>query len=247
MKSPETGHAKNMAGFAELVSSVVAFGTDYKPARASISTAELQKLLAEARTALVSLDAALPAYGNAVAAREVGLLPLSKLVTRVYNVLVSNTTSQQVDENARTLVRKINGRRAKAKLTEDAKSLLKADGIEKREISASQMSADNRIENLFKLIQLLNSIPEYAPNEEAFSVAGLTTLYNNLMSKNEDVVNAAILLRHARNKRNEVFYKPDTGICDISLAVKAYVKGLYGNTSVHYKHLTGLTIKYLKV
>jgi hypothetical protein len=245
-KNPETGHAKSLAKFDELVSFVSAYGTVYNPSNPSISLAELEKLSSEARTALANLNTALPSLSNASADREVAFLPLSRLITRAYSVLRSTKTSQQVDESARTLVRKIQGKRATPKLTEEKKAALKAEGIEKREISSSQMSFDSRLENLFKLIQLLKSIPQYSPNEEELSVAGLTSLYKDLFVKNAEVIAASIQVRNARIRRNEVLYKPDIGLIDTSFAVKAYVKGLFGANSQQYKQVSRLQFRLSK-
>jgi hypothetical protein len=128
-------------------------------------------------------------------------------------------------------------------MTEEQKAALKAEGIEKREISASQMSFDSRLENLFKLIQLLNSIPQYSPNEEELSVAGLTSLYKDLFVKNAEVIAASIQVRNARIRRNEVLYKPDIGLIDISFAVKLYVKGLFGASSQQFSQISGLKFR----
>lgn len=66
---------------------------------------------------------------------------------------------------------------------------------ETKEISSSQMSYDNRLDNLEKLIKLLASVTLYAPNEEALQVATLTSLYTDLQPKNTDVVSFAIRMR----------------------------------------------------
>jgi hypothetical protein len=245
-KTSETGHAKNLATFDELVSFVAAYGTAYNPSKTSLSFASLQALSAEARTALVNLNASVPAYTNAIAAREVAFEPLSKLITRVINALKATDTSQQVDENARTLVRKIQGTRATPKMTEEEKAALQAEGNETKEISTSQMSFDNRLENFHRLIKLLSSIPEYVPNEEDLSVNGLTDLYNDLMSKNAAVVNASTGLSNARIVRNNLLYKLNTGLVDTSIAVKAYVKSLFGASSPQYKQVSGLVFKSVK-
>ena len=61
---------------------------------------------------------------NAVAAREGAFKPLCKLITRVINALKAADTSPETDEKAKTLVRKLQGRRASSKLTEEEKQEL---------------------------------------------------------------------------------------------------------------------------
>jgi hypothetical protein len=243
----ETGHAKNLTNFDELVSFVSAYGTDYKPTKTSISLEALKKLSAETRNSISALNAVLPAYSNAVAAREVAFKPLSKLITRVMNALKAVDTSSQVDDNAKTLVRKIQGLRATAKRTEEEKNALAAEGNKTKEISSSQMSFDSRLENLDKLIKLLSSIPLYAPNEEDLKTSALTVMYTDLMSKNTAVVAAAIPVSNARIARNTVMYKADTGLVDTAAAVKAYIKSLFGAASPQHRQVSKLAIKTVKI
>jgi ADP-heptose:LPS heptosyltransferase len=241
-KISETGHAKTLANFDELVSFVSAYGTVYNPSNPSLSLAALQTLSGDSRNALIALNSTLPVFSNAVAARDVAFEPLNKLVTRLMNALKAIDTSVQVDDNAKTLARKIQGKRASAKKTEEEKLTLAAEGNEIKEISSSQLSHDNRLENFDRLIKLLASIPGYSPNEEDLKVTGLTALYNDLMSKNAAVVAAATTLSNARIARNNVLYKADTGLADIALAVKAYVKSLFGATSPQYKQVSKVAI-----
>ena len=245
-KISETGHARNLANFDELVSFVSAYGTSYNPSNPSLSLAALQSLSEGCRNALTVLNESLPGYSNAVAAREVAFKPLTRMVTRVINALKAVNTRPEVDDNAKTLARKIQGLRAKAKLTEEEKQALAAEGKEVKEISSSQMSFDGRVENFSKLIKLLSSIPEYAPNEEELSVTGLTTLCNHLISLNTAVVDASTIVSNARIVRDSVLYMADTGLVDITLAVKAYIKSLYGPSSPQYRQVSKLAFKTAK-
>lgn len=236
----ETGHEKNVAIFDNLISYVTAYGVTYNPSKASIRLDALQSLATNAKTAIAAVNNALPAYSNAVAAREAAFNPLSKLATRVLNAIKATDTTEQVDENAKSLVRKIQGTRASAKKTEEEKTALAASGTEVKEISTSQMSYDSRLDNLDKLIKLLTSIPLYAPNENDLKLTSLTSLYNDLKTKNTEVVNANTALSNARIARNDVLYKTNTGLCDIAFDVKTYIKSLFGATSPQYKQISGL-------
>ena len=74
----ETGHAKNIANFDSLLTFVTSYGAAYNPARASIKLAALQALAVSGKAAVAAVNTALPAYSNAIAAREVAFAPLSK-------------------------------------------------------------------------------------------------------------------------------------------------------------------------
>ena len=138
------------------------------------------------------------------------------------------------------LVRKLQGRRATLKMTDEEKKVAAEAGNEVTEISSSQMSFDSRLDNLDKLIKLLTSIPAYAPNEADLKVAALTTLLTDLKTKNTAVITAETPLVNARIARNDVLYKADTGVVDTSVDVKTYVKSVFGATSPQYKTISGL-------
>ncbi len=236
----ETGHAKNVTNLDELTSYATGYGTAYNPSKVSIKVPALQALSTSAKNAINAVNAAEPAYKNAVAAREAAFAPLSKLITRVMNALKATDTTVEVDASAKTLVRKIQGVRATAKKTEEEKKALAADGKEVVEISSSQMSYDSRLDNFDKLIKLLTSVALYAPNEADLKVAALTTLYTDLKAKNTAVVTATTPLSNARIARNDVLYKDVTGLYDIAIDVKTYVKSVFGATSPQYKQVSGL-------
>lgn len=236
----ETGHAKNVANFEKLIAETSAFGENFNPSKATLKLTALNTQLATAKAAIAAVNSAEPAYKNAVSARDAAFAPLGKLITRINNALKASDTTVQEDESALTLVRKLQGRRATAKKTEDERKALAAEGKEVVEISSSQMSFDSRLDNFDKLIKLLSSIQAYAPNEADLKVEALTALYNDLKAKNMAVINAETPLSTARIARNEVLYKQNTGIVDITVDVKNYVKSVFGATSPQYKLISNL-------
>ena len=187
----ETGHAKNVSNLDELVSFVTGYGVTYNPTKASIKLTALQALLLSSKTSLKAVNDVYPAYSLAVAAREQAFLPLSKIATRILNALKATDASVQVIDDAKTIIRKIQGSRVTPKKTEAEKQALLAKGKLSKEISTSQMSYDNRLENLDKLINLLANIPEYTPNEAELKIPALKELFSNLSDKNKDVIDTS--------------------------------------------------------
>lgn len=243
----ESGHQKNVANFDELISFATGYGSTYKPTKTSLSIDALKALSEQAKAAHIAVVSAEAALKSAVAAREAAFLPLSKLSTRILNSIKASDTTQQVDENVRTVVRKIQGVRASAKKTDQQKEALAEHGKKVVEISSSQMGFDSRLDNLFKLIQLLLSIPEYNPNEEELKIAYLNTLMEDLKLKNAAVIEKTIPLSNARISRNNILYKDDTGLCDMAMNVKTYLKSLFGPTSLEYKQISSLSFKKIKL
>ncbi len=236
----ETGHAKNVTNLESLITSIVALETSYNPSRDSIKLPALQALLTASKESLNAVNIAQATYSNAVAARKVAFEPFGKLITRVMNSLKASGTSTQVVQSARTIVRKLQGRRASAKITEEEKKALEAEGKEVNQISASQMSFDNRIENFDRLIMLLSSIPLYNPNEEELKVETLKALHNQLKEKNSEVILPIVQLSNSRMTRNKILYSENTGLVDVALDSKTYIKSIFGATSPQYKQISKL-------
>lgn len=236
----ETGHAKNVTNLESLITSIIALETSYNPSRDSIKLPALQALLTASTESLNAVNIAQAAYSNAVAARKFAFEPFSKLITRVMNSLKASGASTQVVQSARTIVRKLQGRRASAKITEEEKKALEAEGKEVNQISASQMSFDNRIENFDRLIMLLSSIPLYNPNEAELKVETLKALHNQLKEKNTEVILPIVQLSNSRIARNKILYSENTGLVDVALDSKTYIKSIFGATSPQYKQISKL-------
>ena len=240
----ETGHPINVANFETIITDITSYGTIYNPSKVSLKVTALNTLLASAKSAVNAVSSAEPAHKLAINAREVAFKPLSPLVTKVINALKATDTTVQVDESAQTLVRKLQGRRATPKKTEEQKKVASEAGKEIVEISTSQMSFDSRIDNFDKLIKLLASVTLYTPNEADLKVSALTTVLNDLKAKNSAVMSAEVPLNNSRIARNDVLYKENTGLVDIALDVKTYIKSVYGATSPQYKKIS--KVKFTK-
>ena len=239
----ETGHSKNVANMDQLASFTLGYGPAYNPTKISIRSEALLGISINAKKAIENVNLALPLYSNAVAEREAAFAPLAKLATRVLNALKATDTSPQVIDNAKTLVRKIQGQRATPKKTPEQLKTLEASGKEVVEISTSQLSFGSRMESLDKLIKLLISVPLYEPNETELKTDALTALYNTLKEKNTTVISAVTPLSNARLTRNNILYREDTGLVDTAMDAKFYIKSLFGATSPEFKQVSKLEFR----
>ncbi|NJL76804.1 MAG: hypothetical protein HC892_19090 [Saprospiraceae bacterium] len=106
------------------------------------------------------------------------------------------------------------------------------------------MSFDSRIDNFDKFVKLLTSVTLYAQNEADLKVTALTAVLTDLKTKNAAVIAAEVPLNNARITRNDVLYKPNTGLVDIALDVKTYIKSVFGASSPQYKKIS--KIKFTK-
>ncbi|MBB2147016.1 hypothetical protein GM921_16045 [Pedobacter sp. LMG 31464] len=245
-KINETGEAKNLANFEILITYVIGFGAIYKPSRASISVGNMQGQLVKAKDVVNELHVVLASWSNAVAAREIEFKPLRGLSTRLLNALKATDTPLQIIENVATINRKLQGKRASAKLTEEEKSALAAEGKAVNQISVSQRGYNNMLDHFDKLVKLLASIPQYKPNETELKVATLTLLYTKLQQLSMAVVATEIELSNVRLLRNELMYNLETGVVATAQDAKTYVKSVFGAGSAQYKQVSGLIFKMAK-
>ncbi|HBL78408.1 MAG: hypothetical protein A2W90_15870 [Bacteroidetes bacterium GWF2_42_66] len=236
----ETGHAKNVANFEQLVLNCTSYGRAYNPGNPALSLEALNTLLSEGKQCLTSIHTVQASLAKALSEREVAFEPFSKLATRIANAVRSSASSPQADTQVIAIIRKLQGRRAAPKMTEEEKQAASSEGKEVVEISASQMSFTNRIANFDKLIELLKSIREYTPNESDLTVTALTTYHQDLTTKNQAVINAEISVSSLRITRNNLLYKETTGMIDVAAAVKTYIKSVFGATSPQYKQISSL-------
>jgi hypothetical protein len=110
-----------------------------------------------------------------------------------------------------------------------------ADGV-----STSQQSYDSLLANFAKLIQQLQAMPTYTPNETNIKLAALQTLNTNLQSLNLAAINATNAIALARNQRNLSFYAIGTGMVDITKKVKSYIRQIEGSNGSIYHQATAL-------
>lgn len=241
MKSAiETGHAKNLANLDQLISLASVMDGNYNPSNSALKIESLQALSGSCRDAMNAINSAFALYSNAVDTRENAFAPLGKIVTRLGNALKASTAADGANLTARSLISKIQGRRISPKRTETQKEADLKAGITRKEISSSQMSFDNRLENFGKLVEFLVSIPEYKPNEKDLQPAFLKAFYEELKKKNSAVISAYGTLSNARIARNALMYKPKTGLVDVALNVKTYIKSVFGTTSPQYRQIASI-------
>lgn len=239
----ETGHARNIENFQRLISFVTAFGAIYNPTNPLILPAALNGKLTAANTALDNVSATISPWKLAVNDREIAFAPINKLTTRVVNAYAATGTDVENVADARTFARKIQGTRA-TPAVKDNPATPEDESAESN--SASQMSYTQRVENLENLINLLSDDPKYTPNEIELQTATLTTLANDLKSKNNAVINTSTPLSNSRISRNDALYAKDSGMLTQAALVKKYVKSVFGADSAQFKQVNDLEFKTQK-
>lgn len=244
MKSTsETGHAKNIANFQDLISFCQGYGTSYNPAKESLKIVQLQAQYQLALDKLNATKSQKVTFGNATNERRNAFADLKPLSTKIVNALAVSGADVLAVNNAKSVNKKIQG--ASSKKTQiaqvDSENSTTSSGI-----STSQQSYDRLIDHFANLIEVLQQNTAYSPNENDLKVTSLQTKLNHLQIKNTDLINAYTLYSNAMIERNQSLYSPLSGLVQTAKEVKQYVKSVFGTTSPQYKQISGLEFKIRK-
>jgi hypothetical protein len=248
----ETGHAKNVAHFEDLIAHCVAYGTAYNPIGPHIQLTALQALLASAEAQLLATTAAKTALNTATNTREVAFQAIRKLSTRIVNAASTIAATPQTLADIKSINRKIHGQRSR-KIEDDTTpdtttpvtsvtgqpDVVAPTGnpAAHRHISASQRSFDQVIQHFTRLIQALTAEPLYAPNEPELQVATLATQLAGLHAANSAVIVAGVAYSNAVIARNNVLYDDAASLTNSAAEVKKYVKSVFGPDSPQYRQV----------
>ena len=238
----ETGHAKNVANFEDLISFIIGYGAAYNPTKVPIKLAALNTLFTTAKADILNVTTKSIAFNNATNARAISFVPLRSLSTRLINAFTATDATPEMIKDAKSINRKLQGKRAK-----DIQVPADPNAPAPINISASQQSYDQLIEHFTKLIELLKTEPSYAPNETELKIVTLDAQLLGLKTANTNVTNTYTAVSNARIARDKTLYKEKSGLCDIAGEVKNYVKSLFGATAPEYKQISKIKFTTPKV
>ncbi len=233
----EVGHAKNTANFETLISFVTSYGATYNPSKPGLDVAKLSALLAQTLASLTDTNDKRSVSTDSINQRELVFEPLSKLTTRIGNALSVSVVDSLIAEDAKSIINKIQGKRASPNATPDP-TIPVAD--QPKTVSSSQMSYDQRVESFDRLIKVLEGQSGYVPNENELKTVTLNTKLTDMRAKNTAVVNSGVDLSNSRLSRNALLYADDKGLVKTAQDVKKYVKSVFGATSPQFKQISGL-------
>ncbi|WP_238990111.1 MULTISPECIES: hypothetical protein [unclassified Flavobacterium] len=156
----ETGHAKNVANFQDLIEFVTGYGATYNPSKNSLKLPQLIALKASADASLADVIAKNTNYNNKVNERIVAFSGLKSFSTRLVNALQTTDATAETIGNAKTFNRKMQGKKASSTQTQTDTNTPAPSTI-----STSQQSYDQLIQHLAGLNSVLEAESSYTPNE----------------------------------------------------------------------------------
>lgn len=237
----ETGHAKNVANFQDLIAFVSGYGTNYNPSKNILKVPQLEAMLITAQNNLAEVINKNTAYNNTVNERMEAFSDLKGLSTRLVNALETTDAAKEKVKDAKGYNRKLQGKRASTPTTPTDPNTPAPNTI-----STSQQSYDQQIQHFAGLISVLESEASYAPNETELQIDNLTAKHTDLTTKNGAVATAYATVSNARIGRNKALYHDNNGLVTIAGEVKKYVKSVFGATSPEYAQVKGIVFKTIK-
>lgn len=243
MKSTsETGHAKNVANFQDLIEFVTGYGTIYNPSKESLKLSQLIILKSNAENALADVITRNTAYNNKVNERVSAFSGLKSLSTRLINALQSTDATEETINDAKTYNRKLQGKKAIS-----TQPPTDPNTPAPNTISTSQQSYDQLIQHFIGLKSVLEAEPSYTPNETDLQVVTLDTKIEDLTEKNTAVATAYANVSNSRISRNKVLYTNNTSLVETANEVKKYIKSVFGASSPEFAQVKGIEFKKPKI
>jgi hypothetical protein len=239
MKSnSETGHAKNVANFEDLISFCTGYGPNYDPSKNAFKLVALNAQFSDAQISISKVTIAKNGFDIATGNRQTAFEPLRKLSTKIINALSATDALETVVKDAKTINRKLQGSRASKTNTTSTPTITTEESA--KTISTSQQSYDRLMDSFNKLINLVSAEPLYAPNEAELKTANLSTTLAQLQTLNTEVIAKYTVYSNTRIDRDNLLYAPNTGLLDTAFDVKKYVKSIFGASSPQYKQVSSL-------
>ena len=239
MKSTsETGHAKNIANLNLLISNITALGTVYKPSNSKIQLSNLQDIYSNAFSQQENVNNLVAPYSLAVDAREAIFKPLNRDLSKLRKAYRSTEDVTQIQmEDLMTIIRKLKGIR-KTKITDSTDP-----NDAQTNYSISQLSYDQRTNNMDPLISLLQNTPNYNPNEKEYQVKTYQDRKAQMLASTQAVADAFIPLNNARSLRNNTLYNAEDNLIDIANTAKDYVFTILDTDSSQYNAIARIRFR----
>ncbi|MDO8928776.1 MAG: hypothetical protein Q7W54_07290 [Bacteroidota bacterium] len=127
--------------------------------------------------------------------------------------------------------------------TDEEIAAAKASGTELKYNAMHYGTIDSKIDNIGKYIQLIETESLYNPNEPDLTTAAINDKYLTLKTAQADWNKTDVNLETAKRQRDLVISADNTGLCDIGLGVKKYVKSAFGPDSPEHKSLSDKKIQ----
>lgn len=230
----------NLQAFNTLIGYCTGYGGKYNPGRQNLRIEALQSKMEAVRQALDAVKETRVHFSNEVNARKQAFDQLPALVASVMRTLEATGASAEKLANARTFVKAFFGRLPKPVAADPIAQAAATPAPVKR--SQLQLAYVSKADWFARLIETVATEPLYQPNEEELSVAGLQNKLAELHSLNQRVMAARIQWSNALVARNELMFDADESLLHTAMAVKKYLRAVFGFSSPQYEQVKNLIL-----
>lgn len=216
MANANTGYAKNVSQFEEIVNILKNMGEKWNPANNKLKIENLVSRHAACKKVLDELNVSLALDQKKTAERQAAYDLLNPLIRRALAAAKSIEMDAASLEKATILKNLIDGTniaQASARQKKEEKTrqtLMATEGASVPEASknnsVSRLAFDERLENFKKFVIVFETAGNYATNEPDLTLAGLKAFTNSLKVANDATNDAWNLKNNKRAERNEVFF-----------------------------------------
>lgn len=232
----ETGHWVNISNFGVLIERLEEFGVAYDPENEDISIANLRSKLSVAEALHREYIVAHEKTKIPINERELLFGRICKIAVRALNVYVASNATKASIADVRGFVNKLTGRYVRVKRLEDGSR-------DPKHVSNSRQGYVQKAEHFHMLVELLRNDVHYAPKEVHLQIGGLEGLLGEANDANDCIGGLEAKVAKKRLERDHALYDLGTGLCDLALACKSYVRGVYGPGSPEARSVVGIRLR----
>jgi len=245
-KQYESGHAKLLESWDKLIAFSETLDQERLNPPDDLKLAALKAVAAQGGDLQLSVGNSRADWRTIALARAVIVDTFETRASQAVGQLAGRGASKETVKDARGYVRKLQGKRSKAK-PQDNPETPDIDESEKG-VSASQQSSAAMISTYFELLDFLEAQDAYAGVTKAeLLIANLRAVGEEAQTKHEESIAAAAKLSSDRRERNKHFYLDAGCICELAARFKELVKGEYGAGSPEYKAVNAIKFKKAKL
>lgn len=234
----EVGHAKNIANLNLLNTNIASLGAIYNPSNPRLLLTNLQNIYTTSFYHQESVNNLVAPYSIAVDERELIFKPLNRELTKLRKAYkaTDGVTAIQL-EDFMTIVRKLKGVKKTTTVTSTNPDEAQTTH------STSQMSYDQRTNNMDLLISLLQNTSNFNPNETEYKIATYQAKKAQMLIKTQAVADTFIPLNNARSTRNATLYNNEDNLVDVANKAKDYLFTILDANSAQYKAIAKIKFK----
>jgi hypothetical protein len=230
-------HVKNVEAFEKLKGICTGYGGAYNPGQQNLQVDALNTLFINAEQAIYKVMEAQTVYNNVTNTRELIFKKVRSLASDVCSVLSASGANELTMNDARSICRKIRGY-SLSKRKPDPDSANGTDNS--KSVSVYGTDYASLVSHFARLVELIESMPDYQPNEPRLTLEGLQQVVAQLRAANQAVIQAYTNLVFARRHRNELLYTGAQNLVRTAKAAKEYVRGVFGYRSSQHIEVTRL-------